>query len=82
MVKISTIFALGFLVAIIPFTGLPNDNELPLKTILYVVCGFSIVLLSWLIRMELEKVLKHLHSDIKTDTYSESIPKDQNNKVE
>jgi hypothetical protein len=82
MVKISTVIALGFFVALIPFTGLPNDNEFPLKNILFVLCGLIIAFLSWLIRMELEKVVKHLHSDIKTDTYSESIPKAEENKVE
>jgi hypothetical protein len=75
MVKISTVIALGIFIAIIPFTGLPNDSAFPLKNILYVVCGLSIAILSILIRKELEKVIKHLHTDVvKTDTFTESNP--------
>ena len=71
MVKISTIFALGIFIALIPFLGLPFDW----KTFLYVVSGLSITALSILIRKELNVVLKHLHSDVvKTDTFAESTP--------
>jgi hypothetical protein len=78
MVKISTIFGLGIFIAIIPFTGFPNDSGFPMKNFLYVVCGLTITALSVLIRRELEEVVKHLytHNDvIKTDTFSESNPK-------
>jgi hypothetical protein len=75
MIKISTIFALGIFVALIPFLGLPNDSTLPLKNILYVVSGLAITILSVLIRKELEAVIKHLHSDVvKADTFTESNP--------
>jgi hypothetical protein len=75
MVKISTIFALGIFIAVIPFTGFPNDGSFPVKTILYIICGLSVTVLSVMIRKELEEVLKHLHSDVvKTDTFSESNP--------
>ncbi len=76
MIKISTIFALGIFIAVVPFTGLPNDSAFPLKNILYIVCGLSVTVLSVLIRKELEEVVKHLHTDIvKTDTFTESSPK-------
>ena len=79
MVKISTIFALGIFIALIPFTGFPNDSAFPVKNILYIVSGLFIAILSIMIRKELEEVVRHLHSDvIKTDTFSESNPKEQN----
>jgi sulfite exporter TauE/SafE len=76
MIKISTISALGIIVALIPFSGFPNDNALPVKNILYIVCGLLITVLAVLIRRELEEVVKHLHNEvIKTDTFTESVPK-------
>jgi hypothetical protein len=82
MIKISTIFGLGIFIAIIPFTGLPNDSTFPLKNILYIVCGLLVTILSVLIRKELEEVVKHLYSDhVKTDTFSDSGPK-QSEKTE
>lgn len=76
MVKISTIFALGIFIAIIPFTGLPNDAAFPLKNILYVACGLAVTVLSLIIRKELEEVVRHLHTEtIKTETFTESAPK-------
>lgn len=79
MIKISTIIALGVFIALIPFTGFPNDAAFPMKNILYVFCGLSITILAILIRKELEEVVKHLYSPdlIKTDTFSESKPKEQ-----
>ncbi len=76
MVKISTIFALGIFIAIIPFTGFPNDSAFPVKNVLYIICGLAVTILSVLIRKELEEVVKHLYSDeVKTDTFSDSSPK-------
>lgn len=75
MVKISTIFALGIFIALIPFSGFPNEAAFPVKNILYILSGLSVTVLSVLIRKELESVIKHLYSDgIKSDTYSESGP--------
>jgi hypothetical protein len=76
MIKISTIFALGIFIAVIPFTGLPNDAAFPVKNILYIVCGLTVTILSLIIRKELEEVVRHLHTEtIKTETFSESAPK-------
>ncbi len=57
MIKISTIFAFGILIALIPFSGFPRD----FKDFLYVVFGLSVTVLSYLIRKELHEVLKRLH---------------------
>lgn len=74
MVKISTIFALGLLIAVIPFTGFPID----IKNLLYIVSGLAVTVLSVMIRKELEEVIKHLYSDtVKTDTFAESKPKEE-----
>ena len=74
MVKISTIFALGIFIAFIPFTGFP----IGVKNILYIICGLTVTVLSVLIRKELEEVIKHLYTDVvKTDTFSESKPKEE-----
>lgn len=78
MVKISTIFVLGIFIALIPFSGFPNDSSFPVKNILYILSGLAVTVLSILIRKELEEVVRNLHSDvIKTDTFSESNPKPQ-----
>ncbi len=75
MVKISTIFALGIFIALIPFSGFPNDSTFPVKNILYILSGLSVTVLSVLIRRELESVIKHLYSDgIKNETFSENGP--------
>ncbi len=72
MVKISTIFALGILVALVPFSGFP----IGWKIFLYVASGVIIAVLSILIRRELHEVLRQLHGDdMKTDTFSENAPK-------
>ena len=75
MVKISTVIALGVFIAIIPFTGFPNDSALPIKNILYIFCGLLIAVLSVMIRKELEEVVKHLHTHAeKIDTFTDSNP--------
>lgn len=72
MVKISSIFVLGILVAITPFSGF----SLFWKEFIYISCGLFIVGLSILIRKELHEVLRSLHSDngVKNNTFSESSP--------
>ncbi len=71
MIKISTIFALGIFMAVIPFTGFPNDSDFPVKNILYIISGLLVTILSILIRKELEEVIRHSYSDVlKTDTLS------------
>jgi hypothetical protein len=71
MIKISSIFALGIFVALIQFFGLP----FAWKNFLYLLSGALIVVLSILIRKELNAVLRRLHSDtIQTDTFAESTP--------
>jgi len=78
MIKISTIFALGIFIALLPFTGFPNDSAFPVKNILYIVSGLLVTILSILIRKELEEVIRHSYTDIvKTDTFSENNPKQQ-----
>lgn len=77
MIKISTIFALGIFIALIPFTGFPNDSAFPVKNILYIVCGLAVTVLSYMIRKELEEVVRHLHTEVSNDTFAESGPKDQ-----
>ena len=72
MKKISSITALGFLLILVPFAGIPRewtDN-------IVVVCGLVIVTLSFLIRRELHKVIRIFHNveEIRSDTYVENIP--------
>ena len=75
MIKISTIFALGIFIALIPFSGFPNDSTFPVKNILYIISGISVTVLSFLIRKELEEVIKHLHTEVvKTDSFFQSGP--------
>ena len=77
MVKISTITGLGALIVVMAlgFLGFPIEW----KNFIYVVSGALIVILSLMIRKELEKVVKHLYSahTRKTDTFSESNPEQQ-----
>ena len=78
MIKISTIFVLGSFIAIIPFTGLPNDSDFPIKNFLYMACGLLVAILALLIRRELVEVIRHSYSDVvKTDTFSECNPKQE-----
>ena len=75
MVKISTIFGLGVLVFLTGtgFLGLPLDW----KNFIYIASGLAIAALSILLRRELHEVLRHLHSDeVKTDAFTERMPKD------
>jgi hypothetical protein len=75
MLKISTIFALGVLVILVPFSGFP----LEWKNFLYVASGIVIAGFSVLIRKELHEVLRHLHGDeVKTESYTENSPKQEN----
>jgi len=76
MIKISTIFALGIFIALIPFSGFPNDSAFPVKNILYMVCGLLVTILAFFIRKDLEEVIKHFYGDeVKNDTFSEGGPK-------
>ena len=77
MIKISTITGLGVLVAVLGtgFLGFPIEW----KNFLYIVSGILIVVLSVLIRKELEKVLRHIYlGEVKNEIFSESGPKQQN----
>ncbi len=74
MIKISTIFALGLFIAVMPFTGFPFS----VKNALYIILGLLVTTLSVLIRKELEEVIRHSYADVvKNDTFSESNPKQQ-----
>ena len=74
MIKISSITALGFLVLIVasPFFAIPRNW----KEIILVVSGIAIVVLSFLIRQELHKVIRIVHgvTEEKSDTYVENNP--------
>jgi hypothetical protein len=75
MVKISSIFVLGILVVLMPFSGFPFEW----KNATYIICGLAIIILSLLIRKELHEVLRALHNNdvIKADTFTESIPQEK-----
>ncbi|MFA6430428.1 MAG: hypothetical protein WC229_01890 [Candidatus Paceibacterota bacterium] len=75
MVKISSIFVLGILVMLMPFSGFPFGW----KDAIYKICGLAIIVLSLLIRKELHEVLRSLHNNevIKADTFTESIPQEK-----
>ncbi len=74
MIKISSITVLGFIVTIIssPLIRISRDW----KEIILVISGLSIIVLSFLIRVELNKVVRTLHGleEIKSDTYVENNP--------
>ena len=71
MVKISTIFALGVLIAVMQFFGFFSE----IKNYFYFLAGVAVAVLSILIRGELHEVLRHLHGvEIKTNTFSQSAP--------
>ena len=71
MVKISTIFGLGVLIAVMQFLGFSSS----VKNYFYFLAGLGVAILSVLIRGELHEVLRHLHgAEIKTDTFSQSAP--------
>lgn len=74
MIKISSITVLGFIITIIssPLIRISRDW----KEIILVISGLSIIVLSFLIRVELNKVVRTLHGleEIKSDTYVENNP--------
>jgi FtsH-binding integral membrane protein len=74
MIKISSITALGFLVLIVasPFTGVFSEW----KEIVLMIGGIAIIILSFLIRQELHKVIRIVHgvTEEKSDTYVENNP--------
>jgi hypothetical protein len=74
MVKISSITALGFLISIIasPFTGIFSDW----KSFILMFLGLAVVILSFLLRKELHKVIRIVHGaeEVKSDTYVENNP--------
>ena len=74
MVKISTIFGLGILVAFTQFLGLPMGG----KDFIYIVSGILIAILATLIRRELLEVVKKMHIEpVNTETFSEGKPAEQ-----
>lgn len=74
MIKISTITGLGALIALTG-TGLLGF-PIEVKNFIYIVSGASIIVLSIMIRKELEEVIRHLHTEvITTDSFSENNPK-------
>lgn len=73
MIKISSIFGLGIVIALIPLSGFP----LYWKNFLYMLSGILIATFSLLIRKELNEVLKRLHTDVVTNTFAESAPKEE-----
>ena len=73
MIKISTIFVFGIIVALVPYSGFPSGT----KTFFYVFSGVLIAVLSLLIRRELHEVLRVLHGEEKNDTFSQSVPKEK-----
>jgi hypothetical protein len=80
MIKISSIFVLGLLVALTPYSGFPIEW----KNFFYIVFGLAIVIFSILIRRELHEVLRQLHNDseIKNDTFSQNSPEIKNSRKE
>jgi len=75
MVKISSIFVLGIIVLLTPFSGFPFEW----KETIYIISGLAIIVFSLLIRKELHEVLRAIHNkeDIKNDTFSESSPQEK-----
>ena len=75
MKKISAITALGFLILITasPFISISRDW----KSYALMVFGLAVIILSFLIRKELHKVIRIVHGveEIKADTYVENNPK-------
>ena len=74
MKKISTITGLGFLVLIVasPFISISRDW----KDYILMFSGLIIIIMSFLIRKELHKVIRIFHGveEVKTDTYVENNP--------
>ena len=74
MKKISTITSLGFLILLVssPFISISRDW----KDYILMFSGVLIVILSFLIRQELYKVIRIFHGveEVKKDTYVENNP--------
>lgn len=67
-----TIF--GFLLALMPFVGIP----LAAKTILAVLCGVLVMFLGILVREERRLLMRALQGDAEADAYTEnSVPTSQ-----
>ena len=75
MIKISSIFVLGLIIAVIPHSGFSQDT----KEWIYIACGLAVAGLSLLIRRELHEVLRSLHGDVKNDTFSQNSPDQKSN---
>ena len=75
MKKISSITALGVLVLIIPTSFIAISRTW--KDYILMLCGLAIIVLSYLIRKELYKVIRIVHGiddEVKADTYVENNP--------
>jgi len=74
MKKISSITALGAVVLVVasPFVSISRDW----KVYILMLSGLVIVIISFLLRRELHKVIKIVHGveEIKSDTYVENNP--------
>ena len=75
MKKISSITALGVLVLIIPTSFVAISRTW--KDYILMLSGLAIIILSYLIRKELHKVIRIVHGiddEVKADTYVENNP--------
>jgi hypothetical protein len=74
MIKISSITGLGFLILLVasPYFSISTSW----KNMILMICGLAVVILSYLIRKELHKVIKIVHraTEVKSDTYVENNP--------
>ena len=74
MKKISSITGLGVLVLLVasPFMNISRNW----RDYILMACGLAIIILSYLIRQELHKVIRIVHGveEIKSDTYVENNP--------
>lgn len=74
MKKISSISGLGFLIILVasPYIAISRNW----KDYILMVSGLAVIILSFLIRKELHKVIRVVHGidEVKTDTYVENNP--------
>jgi len=74
MIKISSITGLGVFVLLVasPFMSISRDW----KSYILMLAGVAIIVLSFMIRKELHKVIKFVHGieEVKSDTYVENNP--------
>jgi hypothetical protein len=74
MKKISSITAIGVLVLLVasPFMNISRTW----RDYILMACGLAIIILSFLIRKELHKVIRIFHGveEVKSDTYVENNP--------